>query len=685
MGGRDPREGKMAPGVRTVKGLLPALAFARPHWTGIALSVALMAFQAGANTGRFLLLYPIVTRVFLPGSVGAPEEPTAPAEEPPAPGGTDEAGRYVNEFRRRAGSLAGGLERFTDFANSLTGALIPAAWLEASVPKSATAEEARVIRAQRLDQYATLLTVLLLFVFFIVVMCAASYGESYVAEKVRLHILMDVREALCAKLLDQPVGFYDSQRRGELVQRVLGDVEGYATALNLLLDGVIQGVLNVAATLMFLFMLSWQLTLGCLLGLPFFLPMFRLMRRTLKRAHRRQQESARRVEVLLQIFSGIRTVKAFGTEGRRVREFRAADEEVTRRALKVQRSRSAADALTAFINNFLAMVLAVGGGFLLLSGLLPVGRGELMIFLVLVGNLYQPLKRVVKQFTSLQDRMASVERTTEYLALPPGSPDRPGAIAFPGLTGTIRFENVSFSYVPGQPVIRDVSFEIEKGSTVALVGPSGGGKSTLCDLLLRFYDPDQGRITIDGHDAREFKRQSLLARTAVVTQTPFLFHTTIRENLRQGKPDATAEEMADAARAAQIHEFISALPAGYEEEVGESGVRLSGGQRQRITIARALVRNPDILVLDEATSNLDTSSEKLVQEALERLQAGRTTLVVAHRLSTIRHADRIVVIDLGRIVEHGTHEELIARGGTYADLVRMQDLGVMPVAADEDR
>ena len=665
------------PGIETVRDLAPVVRYAKPHWIGIALSILLMAVQATANTGRLVLFYPILTRVLLPQSLAAGLEPGKPGTE-----GIEDATQAVETVKERAGTLASALEDFTDWTNSITGNLVPERWLDEAAPPGATPEQAAQARALLLDQYATLLSVLLMFLVFILVMCAASYGESYVAEKVRLGILMDVREDVCRRLLDQPIGFYDKLKRGELVQRVLGDVEGYAVALRLILTGVIRGLLHILMTLVFLVLLSWQLTLVCMLGLPFFAPMRTLMRRTLKRAHRRQQQSAKRVEVLLQIISGIRMVKAFGSEERRVQEFRATDEEVTARALKVQRSRSAADALTAFINNFLAMLLAVGGGFLILRGLLPVQPGELVMFLVLVGNLYQPLKRVVKQFTSLQDSMASVQRTTEYLNLPTDSPDLPGAVAFPGLQGPIRFENVSFSYVEGQPVLHDVSFEIPRGATVALVGPSGGGKSTICDLLLRFYDPTVGRLTVNGKDARSFTRATMLQKTAVVTQSPFLFHTSIGENIRQGSTGATQADIEAAAEAAQIHDFIMEQPDGYDEEVGESGVRLSGGQRQRMTIARALVRNPEILVLDEATSSLDTSSEKAVQEALDTLQEGRTTLVVAHRLSTVRNADLILVLQGGRIVAQGTHDELVGDGGLYAELVKMQDLGPKKVGSD---
>jgi len=375
---------------------------------------------------------------------------------------------------------------------------------------------------------------------------------------------------------------------------------------------------------------------------------------------------------MLQMFSGIKIVKAFRMEETESRRFRGLNDDLFHREMKVVKIQELSKSITELFNNFTYILFMGIGIYAIMKAMLGLTLPVLVAFLALATTLYRPIKNLSRAYNNVSESMAGIERVTEILDLDPGTPGQEGSETLTEIRKDICFEHVSFSYDGQQTVLKDIDLEVAKGETVALVGRTGVGKTTLSDLIPRFYDPTKGRILVDGVDIRSFSRDSLLRHIAVVTQEPFLFDTSVEENIRYGRPDATDEEILQAARAAFIHDRILALPEGYNTRVGDRGARLSGGERQRITIARAILRNPSILILDEATSSLDAESEQWVKKAVDNLMEGRTTVAIAHRLSTIRNADKIVVLEDGRISMTGRHEELMRREGLYRELCALQ-------------
>ena len=510
---------------------------------------------------------------------------------------------------------------------------------------------------------------------------AAEFGKEYLGNAFVLRVHIAIREAVARHVLSLSMRFFHRSRLGDVFSRLTNDVAMTQSALVFLFTEIFADAIAIVWLAGACVWASPLLSLSAIaVGPLVVLPLVALGRKIRRRAHGRQLSQADLTESMQQMFTGIRIVKAFDAEAKEAERFHLRNEDYFRKSLKVVRAKAISKGLLDLINNALVPVLLLAGMWVVIRGALP--PRDLVAFMVALGLMYEPAKKLVKSYTGFQESLAGADRVQELLAERSDVPDAPDSRPLEVRHGAVTFERVSFAYA-GETVLKDVSLEARAGEVVAVVGPSGAGKSTLLDLIARFYDPQEGTVRIDGQDIRKVTRASLMRHLAIVTQEPFLFNDTVLENVRYGRPEATEEEVIEACRAADIHDVIVALPAGYRTIVGERGATLSGGERQRLTIARAILKDPTILLLDEATSALDSESEKAVQAALERLMKGRTTFVVAHRLSTITAADRIVVIDRGRIVEQGRHEELVRRGGLYAKLWALQSggsLGAVPLA-----
>ncbi len=496
-----------------------------------------------------------------------------------------------------------------------------------------------------------------------------GFAGGYMTDWIGQRVVTDLRNQLTAHLQRLDLAFFNQQRAGQIVSRVTADATLVRSSVTDAVRSLFQDTTTLIGLTLAALWLDWVLAALAVLIFPIAALPIRALSVRIRQNSRRQQEATGRLNSLLhEIIQGSRVVKAFAQEEQEATRLRRQNELIFRLFLRASRLRALP--VTEVLGGVAVAGILWYGGASVIAGTRT--QGAFVGFLVTVVLLYEPFKKLVRTNYTIQQGLAGAERVFGLLDTRPTIVDRPGARVLSRITRGISFERVTFGYDPERPVLADIDLHIPVGQVVALVGMSGGGKSTLADLIPRFYDVTGGRVAIDGIDVREYTLASLRAQIAVVTQFTFLFNDTIRENIRYGKPDATQAELEAAARAANALGFIEALPQGWETMVGDLGVRLSGGQRQRIAIARALLKDAPILLLDEATSALDTESEGIVQEALERLMRNRTTLVVAHRLSTIRHADRIVVLVDGRVAEQGTHEELLANGREYRKLWKLQ-------------
>ena len=503
----------------------------------------------------------------------------------------------------------------------------------------------------------------------------------YVSRALVTRMVVDIQNKLAEHLLTLSIRYFNDERRGELFSRLTTDLSNTHSVLMLVLSDVLIQPLRLLVLAGAACWVSWQLAISLIvLAFTVIVPVKMWGKKIRRSARERQASLANVFESMQQMFAGIRIVKAFRREKYEMERFRHRTDEYLHSALKVVRDRTASKSWMELMNDLTIPIVLLAGGYVVINHLFGLDVGRFGAFLGFVVLMYMPAKVLASSYNTLQDTIPSVDRILEVLDSRAEIVDAKDAIELGKLTDSIVFENVTFGYVPEKDVIRSVSFTAKAGEVTAIVGPTTAGKSTLVDLIARFYDPGQGRVLIDGKDLRKVKLASLLDKIAVVTQDPFLFNDTIKENIRYGKLDATDDEIIAAAKAAKIHDDIDAKPEKYGFVVGERGAKLSGGQRQRITIARAILKNPEILILDEATNALDPTTERRVQEALEELEHGRTTFVIAHRLSTVQHAHNILVLYEGGLREQGRHDELVAKGGLYASLVKDLAMGARPDA-----
>lgn len=497
------------------------------------------------------------------------------------------------------------------------------------------------------------------------------YMGAWTVENMRTRTLQRMRNEMFSKVVDMNVGYFSDQRKGDIISKITSDVGVVQFCITNTLQVAFREPFLIIGYTVMMVAISWELALFSVLFLPVVaLIIGSIVKRLRHPARTSQQRMGELVSTLDESLSGIKVIKSYNATGYVKQKFYDLSEDLARLTLSMARRQQLASPMSEFLGiSAVGVILVFGGSLVFKDALSPEG---FIAFIAMFSQITRPVRTFIDQFSNINQGIAAGERIFSIIDAQSEIQDKPGAIELDGLKDKIEFRDIHFSYDGSREVIEGISFEIKRGETVALVGPSGGGKSTLSELIPRFYDVKAGDILIDGISVRDYTQDSLRAHMSVVAQDTVLFNDTIEGNIAMGKAGATHDEIVEAARIANADCFIQEAPEGYQTNIGDRGVKLSGGQRQRLSIARAVLKNPEILILDEATSALDTESEKLVQDALNKLLVGRTSVVIAHRLSTIHNADKIIVVDHGRVAEQGTHTELLAKGGIYAKLIELQ-------------
>lgn len=531
---------------------------------------------------------------------------------------------------------------------------------------------------QLIDLYSPATAMLLfgaILAFLTLLKTAAYFGGSATLIPITTGIVRDIRNKIYKKILKLPLSFFTEEKKGDILTRVTSDVNEVNSSIGNSIDALIKNPILIIVYIGTMFYISWELTLFTLFVVPLLAFGIGAIGKKLKsKSLYVQQKLSEGISQIEETLGGLRIIKAFVAEKKMRDRYLAVNNEYRRADMLVSIRQSAAHPVSEFLGTCMIVVVLWFGGMLIFSGQSPIDASTFIYYLVILYSTLQPLKDISKAGYSIQKGMASMERINKILNATNNITEKENADEIDDFEHSIEFSNVDFSYNEQKQILHGINLVIPKGKTIALVGQSGSGKSTLVDLIPRFHDIQQGSISIDGVDIRDLTINSLRSLIGNVNQEAILFNDTVYNNIAFGVDNATKEQVVEAAKIANAHEFIMEMEQGYDTNIGDRGCRLSGGQRQRVSIARAILKNPPILILDEATSALDTESERLVQDALERLMKSRTTIAIAHRLSTIRNADEICVLHEGQIVERGTHEELIARNGYYKKLNDMQSL-----------